>query len=136
VLGRGSAAQRRSHAAAELANRERLRDVIVGAELETQHLVDLVVARSQHDDRDVATSPQLLADLEAVHLRQHEVEDDEIDSVLIEPAKRLLPIVRLDHAVPVALERIRQQLLDGLLVVHEEDGGGVGHEPRVDRDLL
>ena len=70
---------------------------------------------------------QLLADLEPVELRQHDVEHDEIDRLLAEAAQRLLAVGRLDHLVAVALEREAQHLPDGLVVVDEQDGGGIGH---------
>ena len=48
-------------------------------------------------------------------------------SLLREALERLLAVARLHDAVPVALERVGEQLLDGVLVVDEEDGRGVGH---------
>ena len=98
-------AQQRSHPGTELADRERLRDVVVGAELEADHLVELVVAGGQHDDRDGARRPQALADLEPVEPRQHDVEHDEVDRLLRELLQRLFAVGRLDHLVAVALER-------------------------------
>ena len=60
--GRGAVelapAQQRAHAAHELGDRERLGDVVVGAELEAEHAVDLGVARRQHDDRHVRLGAQ------------------------------------------------------------------------------
>jgi hypothetical protein len=44
------------HAREQLARRVRLRDVVVGAELETHDDVDLGVLRGEHDDRDVLAS--------------------------------------------------------------------------------
>src|SRR3712207_6302689 len=58
-------AQERAHAASELERRERLRDVVVGAELEAVHLVRLLGLGGQHDDRDRALLPQLTAYVEA-----------------------------------------------------------------------
>ena len=118
---------KRAHPAAELADRERLRDVVVGAELEPEHLVQLVVAGGQHDDRHAARRPQALADLEPVQLRQHQVEHDEVEALLREPRQRLLAVARLDDAEAVALERIGEELLNRVLVVDEQDGGGVWH---------
>jgi len=51
---RRRAAEERPHAASEFTDRERLRDVVVRAELEPENLVELFPPRSQHDDRDVA----------------------------------------------------------------------------------
>ena len=70
---------------------------------------------------------QAPADLEPVELRQHHVEHDEVDALVGEARKRLLAVTSLDHAEALALERIGEELLDGVLVVDEENGGGVGH---------
>ena len=50
-VGHAGAPQRGLHARAELAHRERLGDVVVGAELEPEHLVDLLRLGGEHDDR-------------------------------------------------------------------------------------
>ena len=62
-------AQDRAHAAQQLRGRERLRHVVVRAELEPEHAVDLRVARGQHQDRHVALGAQRAADLGARELR-------------------------------------------------------------------
>src|SRR2546430_5842359 len=128
VGARGSgSAQKRAHPAAELANRERLRDVVVGAELETEHLVELVVARGQHDDRHGARGPEPLADLEAVELRQHHVEHDQVDVLALEAFECLLAVTRLQHTKAVAFEGIGEELLNRVLVVDEQNGRGIWH---------
>ena len=126
VRRRGSA-QQRSHPASELPDRERLRDVVVRAELESENLVELLPARREHDDRHVALSAQSLADLEAVETRKHDVEHDEIHGLLAEPAERLFAVTRLDDVVAVPLERVREQGLDRFLVVDEENCRSGGH---------
>ena len=70
--------KQRTDAAPELPDRERLGDVVVGAELETEHLVELLAARGEHDDRHVALAAQPLAHLQPVEPREHDVEDDEV----------------------------------------------------------
>src|SRR5262245_36070333 len=71
-------------AAAELAHREGLGYVVVGADLEAGDLVGLAALGGQHDDRHLAARAHLAADFDAVHLRQHQVEDDEIEAGLLE----------------------------------------------------
>ena len=45
-----------------------------------------------------------------------------------EAPQRLLAVARLDDAIAVALEREREELLDRVLVVDEQNGGGgIGH---------
>ena len=53
-LATRAAAQQRAHARDELAHAERLRQVVVGAALEAEHLVGLFAPRREHQDRDVA----------------------------------------------------------------------------------
>ena len=85
-MRRRGTAQDGPDAAPELADQERLRDVVVRAELEPEHLVELVVARGEHDDRDGALRADPLADLEPVDLREHDVEHDEVDLLLARSA--------------------------------------------------
>ena len=47
----------RAHARDQLAGRERLDHVVVGAELEADDPIDLLAARGEHDDRDVGLGP-------------------------------------------------------------------------------
>ena len=51
--------------------------------------------------------------------------------MLLELPQRLVAVARVHDAVAVALEGIGQELLDGFLVVDQEDGCRVRHEPRV-----
>ena len=82
-LGRPiGAAQDRADPCDELARAERLGQVVVGAELEPEELVQLVVARRQHHDRDRRVAPQLAGDVEAVEAGQAEVEDDQVGPAL------------------------------------------------------
>ena len=77
--------------------------------------------------------PQPAADLEAVHLRQHHVEHDQVEGLLGEARERLAAVGCLHHFVAVALQRERQQRLDRLLVVDQEDARGtVRHTRSVD----
>ena len=78
---------------------------------------------------------QPLADLEPVDLRQHQIEHDEVDAALGEPLQRLLAVARGDNAEAIPLERVRQQLLNRVLVVDEEDGRGVGHGREIGDEL-
>ena len=64
--------------------RERLGDVVVGADLQPDDLVDLAVLGGQHDDRHVGALPQLPAHLDAGQPRQHQVEQHEVGAVAVE----------------------------------------------------
>jgi hypothetical protein len=124
---RGCAAEKRADAAAELADRERLRDVVVRPELEAEDLVELVVAGREHDDRHRALGTEPLAHLEPVELGQHQIEHDQVDVLLPEPLQRLLAVTRVHDPESLALERIGEQFLNRVLVVYEEDRRGLTH---------
>jgi hypothetical protein len=85
--------EQRPDARDELGQLERLRHVVVGAELKADDDVDRVAARRQHQHGHAARAPDLPADLEPVELRQHHVEDDKV--VRLAPkAREPVPPVR------------------------------------------
>jgi hypothetical protein len=68
-----------AHAAHELPRAEGLRDVIVGANIETVHAIVFRGARRQHDNRHPAARlAEGSTDLDAVDRRQRKVQNDEI----------------------------------------------------------
>jgi hypothetical protein len=119
------AAQGGLHAGAELPQRERLGDVVVGAELEAEDLVDLLGLGREHDDRHRRARAHPPADLEAVEAREHDVEHDEVEGRLAEAGEGLAAVGGLHDLVAVLAQRKREQRLDRLLVVDEEDAGRV-----------
>jgi hypothetical protein len=59
----------------------RLSDVVVRAELEAEHAVDLLAPRGQQNDGDhprLVTGPHLLQDLDPGQLWEHPIQDDEV----------------------------------------------------------
>ena len=110
--------------AVELAQAERLGDVVVGAELEADHLVDLGVLGREHDDRHAGLGPDDPAHLDARQLRQHQVEQDEVRPLGAEQRERLAAVGGGDGPVPLELERLDQGLAERGLVVHDEDRAG------------
>ena len=56
-------------------------------------------------------------------LRQHHVEHDEVERLLVEALQRLAPVGRLDDLVALLPQRVGEQRLDRLLVVDEQDAG-------------
>ena len=61
------------------------------------------------------------ADLDAVELRQHDVQDDEVESLLGETVQRLAAVVRGNDLVALLSQRVGEKRLHGLLVVDEQD---------------
>ena len=71
----------------QLRKAERLRDVVVGAELEAADLVGLGAAGGDDEDRDAAELADPLDHLPAVEAGQRDVEDDEVRMVVVELAE-------------------------------------------------
>jgi hypothetical protein len=105
----------------DFARGEGLHDIIVAAELEAEHPVDLVVARGEEEDRQVALRAQPAADFEAVHPRHVDVEHDEIGPVALDRLERRLAVAGLAGLHPRLAEREGEQLADMGVVVDEED---------------
>ena len=110
----------------ELARVERLRQVVVGADLEPDDLVDVLVARGQHQDRHVGALAQPLADLDPVDVRQHQVEHDQRRRVRGRLAERVGAGRRRPDRVARVLQVERDERRDRALVLDDQDGG----EPR------
>ena len=100
---------------------ERLRDVVVGAELEPDDRIDVVASRGEHDHGRLAAPADLAADLEPITLGQHQVEDHQVWIVARIQRERLLAITRRDDAEPLLLEVEPQQVDDVPLVVDDQD---------------
>src|SRR5437660_11480971 len=82
------------------AGAERLRQEVVGAELEHAHFVVLVSLGGEHDDGDRRrrrTRPQVREHAVAVEPRKIQVEDDDIRPHPIDLVERLHPVARLRH---------------------------------------
>ncbi len=89
--GRARAPEHGLHTCGQLAGRERLRDVVVGADLEAGDAVDLLVACGQHQHRHVRARADAAADVEAVRSRKADVEDDEPRAQLLERSSASSP---------------------------------------------
>lgn len=129
VLGglRGAAAQHGLDAGHQLAGREGLGDVVVGAGLEAGHLVLLLAAGGEHDERDAAgalLAAQALGELDARHAGQHPVEQDQVGQGVADDALARLGVTGTQHVVTGPRQVGGDEFLDGGLVFDEEDRGG------------
>src|SRR3954447_26001758 len=128
------AAQKCLDAAHQLAQAERLRQVVIRAELEPDDLVDLVVTRGQNEDRHLrAGRTEAPQDLEAIHPGQPDVEDHEVGRLARRDLEPLLPGACDRDLVPLLLEGVLDATRDRVFVFDDEDGGchaGMLHRQR------
>ena len=122
-LGRRAAGapEDRLHARHELAGRERLRHVVVGAVLERLDLRLLVGDGREHDDRQLAPRAQLAADLDPGTVRQHQVDDRGVRTADRGAVERLLGGRAGQHLVAGAAQHEPQRAQDLRVVVADED---------------
>ncbi|CAA9500776.1 MAG: hypothetical protein AVDCRST_MAG13-2235 [uncultured Solirubrobacteraceae bacterium] len=126
-----AAAHDRLHAREQLAQGERLDQVVVGSRLEPGHPVVDGVARGQHEDGHlVARGAHAPADLHAVHVGHRHVEDHRVHAAVREGHHGLEPVVHRHDVVALELQGVLQRGPDrGLVVDHEDRGGGRAHPP-------
>ena len=116
---------------------EGLGHVVVGAELESEHPIDLVVAGAQHEDRDVrgcgdarpvrpgAKPP---ADVESVERTgEADVDDHQLRALTPDELESRLAVGGLQHPKTVAAEVHGNQIRDVVVVLDHHQGLLVGH---------
>jgi len=103
---------------------ERLVDEIDRAELETPHLLAWLRQRREKNDRAVAGDGiclQARTRLEAVHLRHHDIQQDQIRDDTLRDGERVFAAPGREQAVAVTLERLIQDLKVRGVVIHQQD---------------
>jgi hypothetical protein len=121
------AAQEGPQARNHLAARERLHDVVVGAELESDDAVGLRAAGREHDDRHLRPAAQLAAEVAPVAVGKGDVQQHDVGLRLGEADERVGHGVGDHRLESLARERARERLGDRALVLHEQDARtGVG----------
>src|ERR1700694_1269870 len=123
-LGR-RAPQHRVDASQDFADGERLGDVVIGAQLEPDDLVDLGVLGREHDDRHAAALAQGAAEIKAAHAREHQVEEDQVRTRGAGGAQARGPIRGFLDGEPGGDKVVLEHLADALVILHNEDAPGV-----------
>jgi len=117
-------AQRGSNACDEFGALERFDDIVVGSELEPRDDVGELAARREHHDRDLRPPPHAAADLEPVDAGQHHVEEDQVETVLLDPPESIFPGRGALDLDPGALQEQRSALTNRLVVFDQQHAGG------------
>ena len=116
------AAQERAQPGEQLAQREGLDQVVVGARVEAGHAVVDRVARGEHQDRrTVAGLAHAPADLEAVDVRHGDVKHDGIELLGRETVERLAAILGERHVIALEGQRALHRRSQRRLVVDHQD---------------
>jgi hypothetical protein len=116
-----SSTKHRADSRDELTKAVGLGDVVVRADLEHQHHVDLLTLRAHDDDRHTARRSNRSTDVESGHLGQHEVEEHDVERVVREECECLLPVARDRDFESFAAESNRERVDERFLVFDDED---------------
>ncbi len=119
--GHRRAPQDGTNAGEQLVDAKWLGKVIVRADFEAGHPIELRSFRREHDDRDGPVGAQPAADAEAVLARHHDVEDDEIDARRAHRLRHRSSILRNGHAKSVAGQEAREKAAQFLVVIDDQD---------------
>ena len=116
------------HDVDDLLHLERLEDVVVGPLL---HRLDrrLDGAEAGHDDREDrdALLGDLLDQLEAAQVGHLQIRDDQVVAALVQLLEGQRAVLDGVHDVPLHGQEVGQDLADHLLVVDDQDPGGLQH---------
>ena len=122
--GLGSAPRQRGDASRQLEHAKRLGHVIVGAALESEHLVRLVSLRRQQQNRHVLIDAALAnrsADGHPVDVGQHQIEHDHIKRLLERQRQPLAAVADGFALVAGAPKLLGDELADTALVFDEQN---------------
>src|SRR5688572_12213724 len=125
------AAEQRRHACEQVLDAGAFREVIIGAEAQPRHGIELALASRQEDDRQLHGSrAQLTAKLEtALYFgAEVDVDDDEVWKAALEAGERLFAAAVADDAITLAAQAGQVVVADRDLVFDDgyELGGGHG----------
>ena len=121
-------AQGHPHPGQQLTGAKGLGEIIVGPHVQGAHLVRLLAPGGDHDDRDTAPLPQADHEVQAIHVRQTQVQEDHIRPVLDGQVQPLLARGGFQVAIAAALQGHSQEAAHLGFVLHQEDQGfGTSH---------
>ena len=122
LLAADRAAGRGADARDELLHRERLDEVVVGADLERVDAVVLGAARGDDDDR--RADPLVaggLDELPAVNAREHQIEHADVGLLVAKPRETLRPVPDGHRIEAGGAEMARHSLGDDLVVLDDQN---------------
>src|SRR5579862_1001904 len=120
---RARAAQQRFDAREQHSRLHGLHDIVVGAHLESQHLVDVLALGGEDEDRHRAAPAKLAADREPILAGQHEVEDDELGLQAVEALGGHQAVALDRHLVAVAFQVVANGSCQPRAVFDEQHPG-------------
>ena len=132
-LGRrcAQAPQHGPDAGQQLAQIDRLGDVVVGADLQPDHAIDHLARGGQHHDADLGVGAQEARQRQPVLARHVDVQQHQIGRLLGEDPAHRSTILGRAHAEAGMAQIVHQHASDLGLVVDDDDMALLDHDPRL-----
>jgi len=102
----------------DLKDVERFGDIIICTVVQSQDLVHVFAFGSKHNDRHIGKFPDLLAYFQPVHLRQHQVQKDNVVFILLRLLHRFFSIVSTVHFHSVLFQIKADSFYDQFFVIY------------------
>lgn len=115
------APQDRLDPGADLTRRKRLAHVIVCAQFQPEHTVDLLAARGQENDRQLAGLADRAADVKAVAVGHTDIEDREVGWLLRKYRQRVARQWHMRDLKALAAQRVKQRVGDGWFILKQQN---------------
>ena len=104
----------------KLAGTEGLCHIIIGAQSQSANLINVILLGGDHNDRSILSFPYLTADFKSIHLRQHQIQNDQI-KIFIQCSGGSTAAIGLQHDFKVAeLQIIFLQFCDCCFVFNDQ----------------
>jgi hypothetical protein len=110
-----------THPGQDLAQIERLRNVIVGTELKADDAVNGVAYSLNHNDRHISAGAYLTRKAQAVVAAKCQIKRDKADGAAVERGARRIGIGSFDNSVAFTFEARPQQPSNLWFVVNDEN---------------
>ena len=105
----------------QFARIERLGEVVIRAHFQPDDAIDVLAARSQHDDGHLRFGADLAAQAEAVFARQHHVENQKIDAMIGHRPDHFASVGRRRHVAGVGTQVFCDQRPRFAVVFNDKD---------------
>src|SRR6266516_6742695 len=102
-------AENRTYASEQFIHAKGLGEIVIGAQIETPHLILVLPTRGNDDDRDRRELAHTMTDGEAIYLRHHDNEQEKIGNARLNLFEGLFAIASSDHIVALELEITRDE---------------------------
>ena len=109
------------HTGNQLTWAERLGHIIVCTKSKSTDLIDVILLRGNHDDRRIFLLTDLSANIETVHLRKHQIQNDQIKILLHGTYKTCITTVLDLHFKPRKLQIILLKIRNRFLILYDQN---------------